>query len=172
MGKQNTRERSTDETPDRRPRGRTDDAGIERLRKQAGSIKADLARVAAAPLPSAYCKRRVEETVAALAAQGKPSVTPLVRHDLDVTWPREAIRVQLFNSENPAAMAISEVPATDAMLAGMFPKQMTEWLGAMVDAEVDDKNALAPTERQKREAELQERLLDIERQEAALVWRA
>ena len=35
----------------------------------------------------------------------------------------------------------------------------------------DDKNALDPTERQKREAELQERLLDIERQEAALVWR-
>ena len=64
-------------------RGRTD--AIVRLRQRIGEIKATLARTAAAPLPSAFCKRRVQETVEALAAQGKPSVTPLVRRGLDIT---------------------------------------------------------------------------------------
>ena len=93
-------------------------------------------------------------------------------HDLDITWPRESVRAQIFNSERPAVVAYSEFPATVAMLAGVFPKEMTAWLNTMVDAEADDKIALDPAERQKREAELQEQLLPIERQEASLVWKA
>ena len=80
--------------------------------------------------------------------------------------------MQVFNTENPAAVAFSEVPATIAIFAGLFPKEMAAWLETMVDVETNDQNALGHDERQKREADLQQKLLDTQRQEAYLVWKA
>ncbi len=45
-------------------------------------------------------------------------------------------------------------------------------LNAEIDAEADDAASLSHTEREKRESEVQQDLLAVERDEAALVWTA
>ncbi len=50
-------------------------AGVDRLRRRAGELNTELARIAAAPMPSAHCKRRVRETVEALAVVGGYSMS-------------------------------------------------------------------------------------------------
>ena len=143
--------------------------GIERLRQQAGKIKADLARIYVAPYPSAYCKRRMRETVEAIA-QG-PNVTNLVERDGNITWPEQSVRAQVFNTGQPA-IAFAEVPATIGLFAWAFKAALIERLEAEIDSKADDKTALSHDERQMREAELASALMEVERDESALVWRA
>jgi hypothetical protein len=54
----------------------------------------------------------------------------------------------------------------------LFKDQLIAALDAEINTEADDKAAMSHEVRQQREAETMADLIDIERQEAALVWRA
>jgi hypothetical protein len=58
------------------------------------------------------------------------------------------------------------------LLAWMFKDALIAAIDREIDAEADDAASLSHEERQQREAEAQGDLLDIERQEAELVWQA
>jgi hypothetical protein len=68
-------------------------AGVDRLRRRAGELNTELARIAAAPMPSAHCKRRVRETVEALAAQWARSCRVALLH---LTYPSPLYGINLI----------------------------------------------------------------------------
>jgi hypothetical protein len=69
-------------------------------------------------------------------------------------------------------LAFAEVPDMLGLLAWMFKDALIAAIDREIDAEADDAASLSHEERQQREAEAQGDLLDIERQEAELVWQA
>jgi hypothetical protein len=142
---------------------------IERLRRRGRELKADLHRIQSAPYPSSYCKRRMRETVEALAQA--PDVTTLIEFDRDIAWPTMRVQSSVYNTGTPA-IAFAEVPDTVALLAWAFRDALIARLDAEIDAEADDAAALRHEQRQQREAEAQDDLLAIERDESWLVWSA
>jgi hypothetical protein len=144
---------------------------ISRLQRRNRELKADLARIAAAPMPSSHCKRRLREQIERLALTGTPDVTMLVEHDRDVSWPMMSVRSQVFNAQ-PGATAFAEIPDTLAILAFLLKPTLLAALDAQIDAESDDKAALSSEDRQQREAEVMGDLLAVERDESHFVWLA
>ena len=63
-------------------------------------------------------------------------------------------------------------PDALALVAYLHKSALIAALDAEIDAESDDAASLSHEDRQLREAEAQDDLLDIERQEAALIWLA
>jgi hypothetical protein len=70
------------------------------------------------------------------------------------------------------SLAFSEQLHALALFAWVFKDALIAAIDREIDAEADDAASLSHEERQRREAEAMGDLLDIERQEAALVWRA
>jgi hypothetical protein len=70
------------------------------------------------------------------------------------------------------AAGFVQVPDTLALLAWTFKDSLLARIDAEVMAEADDAAALSIAERQRQEAVVQSDLLDVERQESSLVWRA
>ena len=75
-------------------------------------------------------------------------------------------------SYSPAATAYSELIDPAGLLAWLFKDQMIAALDRMIASEADDKAALSPEDRQRKEAVIMTDLLAIERDEAALTWQA
>jgi hypothetical protein len=143
---------------------------VENRRRKVREIRADLARIAAAPFPSAYCKERLREMVDQLAQRGGPDVTLLLEHDADVVWPTLRVQVQVFNAQ-PGAVGYAEIPDMLAIEAWRNKEALIKRLEAEIDSNSDDSASLTHKARQKREAELMGDLRAAEYEEAALVWR-
>jgi hypothetical protein len=130
-----------------------------------------------APADSSTLATKFEDTVLvralieALAMRSAPDVTNLIEHDADLVWPTTRVTTEVHNA---AAGAVGFHQATDTvgLLAWLMKDQIIKKLDAEIDGEADDAASLSHEERQRREAEAMSDLLDIERQEAALVWRA
>ena len=144
---------------------------IEPRRRRCRELRADRARISAAPYPSSYCKQRAREQIEILAARGAVIVSNLVEHDGPIEFPTQVLRVPVSGAA-PGAVGSVEVIDTLGLFAAVFRDALIERLDAEIDAEADDKSALSHADRQKREAEVLSDLLDIERQEASLVWSA
>jgi hypothetical protein len=97
-------------------------------------------------------------------------VSNLLEHDRDIVWPTQMLRSDVRGGDHPA-LAFAEVHGVLPILAWLQKEALIKRLDAEIDAEADDDAALTHEARQQREAEVQGDLLDIERQEAALVWR-
>ena len=67
-------------------------------------------------------------------------------------------------------LAFTEVPDTIALICWLHKEPLLAALSALVDAESDDAASLSHEARQQREAEAMGDLIDIERQEAELVF--
>jgi hypothetical protein len=65
-----------------------------------------------------------------------------------------------------------EVPDVVGIFSTVLKDQFIAWLAADVDRNADPKGALSHEARQQQEAVLMGDLLEIERQEAALIWTA
>ena len=157
--------------PPKLQKGETVVDAIERLRRRGREMRADLHRVASAPFPSSFCKKRIVETVGALAARGAPDVSTLIEHNGEVGWPQQRLTAKLFDAER-SALAFAEPVDALALFAWTFKDVLVAKLAAEIDVEADDDAALSIEAREKAEAELLEDLLDIERQEADLIFSA
>jgi hypothetical protein len=144
---------------------------IENRRRRARELKADLARIAAAPFPSSYCKQRMREQIEQLARRGAPDVTLIVEHDGKLTWPMQRVQSQVFNAQ-PGATAFAEVPDAVALVAWTFKGALIAALDAEIDAAADDPASLSSEDRQQREAEVISDILANDRDESWLTWRA
>ena len=133
-------------------------------------LRADLARIAAAPFPSGYCKARMREQVEILAGRGVPDVTALVEHDGDIIWPSQEVRSEVYSEQR--ALAFATAPDGLALVAFLCKPALIAALGREIDAECEDPAALTHEQRQLRTDEIQRDLLAVEMEEGALVWSA
>jgi len=140
-------------------------------RRKARSLRDELAGVERAPFASSYCKAQARQHVERLAERGKPDVAALIRFDEDIAWPKENVRSQVY-TEPQRALAFAELVDPVSILAWLDPAKLIAKLDAEIDRVSDDKHALSVEAREMKAAELQTALLEIERQESALVWTA
>lgn len=142
----------------------------ENRRRRVRELKADLHRLESAPYPSADAKRRLREQIAALAQRGA-QVSLLIEHaEGEIVWATRSLQSQVLNSER-AAVAFAETPDTLTTLVWAIKDKIIAKLDQEIDAEADDPAALSAEARATQAAEVLLDLLDIERQESALVWR-
>lgn len=144
---------------------------VERLRRRARELKADLHRIRSAPFPSSYAKAQMRAQIDALALQGTPDVTGLIEHDGPVVFATQSMRSSVYNANAPA-IAFAEIDAAIPLLVWLHRDAMIAALDREIVSEADDKAALSHEARQKADAEVLGDLLAVERDEAALVWRA
>ncbi len=144
---------------------------ILRLQRRVRELKADQHRIESAPRPSAWAKQQMREQVAALAARGEPDVSVLTERGGNIVWPTTQVQVSIFNAQ-PGAIGYAEVPDMLAIEAWRNKDSLLKLLDGLIMAESDDAAALSQTDRELRTAETTGDLLDIERQEASLVWQA
>jgi len=144
---------------------------IENRRRRVRELRADLHRIESAPYPSTYCKQQARAQIERLAQRGEVSVGLLVEHDREIIWPTVRLQSTVYGA--PGAVAFAEgVPDTLALLAFLLKPTLIAALDRLIDQEADDKSALDGPERERRTAEVEADLLDIERQEASLCWSA
>jgi hypothetical protein len=146
-------------------------SGIERLRRRCRELKSDLHRIASAPMPSSWAKERMRAQVEALTARGEPDVSLLTERGGNIVWPTTQVQVTIYNAQ-PGAVGYVEMPDVLAIEAWRNKEAIIKQLTALIDAESDDAAALTQSDRELRTAETTGDLLDIERQEASLVWLA
>jgi hypothetical protein len=144
--------------------------GIERLRRRGRELRADLHRIASAPFPSSYVKAQMRAQVEALAMQGAPSASSLIEHDGKIEFQAQRVTSEVHAERR--LLAFTEVPDAVALVAWLHKDALIAALDREIASEADDAAALSHEARQQREAEAMGDLLDIERQEAALVWLA
>jgi hypothetical protein len=144
---------------------------IENRRRRVRELRADLHRIESAPFPSTYAKQKMRAQIEALAMQGAPSVSRLVELDGPVDFQTQRMQSDVYGTEK-RAIAFSEPADAVALVAFLHKPALIAALDAEIDAEADDAGALTHEARQIRTAEVKGDLLDIEIQEAALIWQA
>jgi hypothetical protein len=142
----------------------------ENRRRRVREIKASIHAIQSAPFPSKHVKAQMRAAVEALAQQG-PDVSMMVEHDGGLVWPLTRLRSEVIGAEQ-RALAFTEVPDAVALIAWLHKDALIKRLDAEIDTESDDAASLSHADREVRIAEAQADLLDIERQEAAVVFAA
>jgi hypothetical protein len=159
-----------DGTPPQLVKNETILDGIERLRLRGRELKANLHTIRSAPYPSAHVRAKIRAEVLAMAEAAAPVVSDVVEHDRSIVWPTRSVRAEIL-SERPT-FAATEVHDALGLFAWLHKDALIAALDKLVTEESDDAAALSHVEREKREAEVLGDLLDIERQEATLIWQA
>jgi hypothetical protein len=144
---------------------------VENRRRRCRELRADLHRVASAPYPSSHAKQRMRGMIEALAQRGQPDVSLLIEHDSDIVWPTKRVKVEVLNAQ-PGAIGFAEIPDMLAIDAWRNKDATLAKLDAEINTEADDGCALTHEQRQQAEAQTMSDLIDIERQEATLVFAA
>jgi hypothetical protein len=144
---------------------------IERLRRRGRELKADLNRIRSAPYPSAHVREKIKQEVETLATRGAPVVSDVIEHDRSVVWPMQRLQGAIINAQVPS-FSVTNAPDALGLFAFVHKDALLASLDALVSEEADDDAAMTHEARQQQEAEVQGDLLAVERDEAALVWRA
>ncbi|WP_133239337.1 hypothetical protein [Microvirga sp. KLBC 81] len=151
-------------------RGETPSDAVERCRRRLRELHADLARVEAAPIPSAQAKEAAQREVARLAAQGCPNVGALVEAGAKIEWPMSRADVAMWADGKPSPH-VPLVRTVDplALAAWLNPSAMTAALEREIDELADDAAALTDEARAAKRAEVLADLLAVERDEEAFI---
>ena len=144
---------------------------IARLQRRGRELKSDLARISAAPYPSAHVRAKIRAEVEALASRGMPVVSDIVEHDRSVVWPMQRLQASVYNGETPT-FASTEVVDTLALFAFVHQRALLDALDKLVTEEADDDAALSHADRETRAAVVAGDLLACEMDEASLTWSA
>ena len=144
---------------------------IENRRRRVRELRADQHRIESSCLPANIAKAKMRSEIDALVARGAPDVSPMIEHlDGKIGWPLTTLRSTIFNS--PGAVAFAETPDVLAVFAWTFKDALVKRLDAEIDANSDDPNSMSPEERERRSAEVLGDIIDIEMQEATMVFAA
>ncbi|MGY2845639.1 hypothetical protein ACVIWU_004490 [Bradyrhizobium sp. USDA 4509] len=145
-------------------------AAIERIQRRGRELRADLARVAAAPHPSTIRREAMVREVEAWAEQGRPNAAGSIEHGESIDWPLAHHQFEIFNA-GPGAIVFGQLIDIRNFMAWWDKDGMIKRLGAEIDAVSDDDAALSDEERARTSAEISADLLAVQRCEAELVWR-
>ncbi|MDE5465223.1 hypothetical protein [Bradyrhizobium sp. CSS354] len=144
---------------------------IENRRRRVRELRADLHRIASAPYPSSYAKQRMRAQIEALAMQGAPSISRLIELDGPIDFQTQSLRSEVLGADQ-RALAFAELPSALALICWLHKDALIVALDGEIASESDDKAALSAEARQKAEAEVQDDLLAVERDESWFVWSA
>jgi hypothetical protein len=143
---------------------------VEARRRRHRELLADLARVRAAPVPSAIVKQRMRQQVADLAAHGRPDVSLAVEIAEKIEWPRSPERMDIISSASDAfSYATGDLKDATALVAWLFQDQLVAAFDREIDDVADDSAALTAEERQKQERAILSDLLATEHEECRLI---
>jgi hypothetical protein len=145
--------------------------GVDRFRRRGREVKAAIHTIQSSCYPRSFACAEIRREVETLAVRGTPVVSDVIEHAGKIVWPMQRVTSEVIGAEQ-RARAFTEIPDTLALFAFVHKDALLAVLDALIDAEADDAASLSHEERQRREAEALGDLLDIERQEAALVWQA
>jgi hypothetical protein len=156
--------------PPKLNKGETVIDGIERYRRRCRELRADLHRIRSAPYPSSHAKAQMRAQIEQLAERGTPSVSRLIELDGPVDFQTQSLTSEVHTAQR--SLAFTETADALALVAWLHRDALVAALDAEINTEADDAHALSHEARQQREAETMSDLLEIERQEAELCWRA
>jgi hypothetical protein len=142
----------------------------ERLRRRGRELRADIARLSAAPFPSSYAKQRMREQIETLAQRGEPSVSRLVELDGPVEFQTTRLTSEVHAERR--LLAFTAVEAAIPTLAWLHKDALIKRLDELIDAEADDGAAISHADREILISETQMDLLSVEREESFFVWQA
>jgi hypothetical protein len=148
--------RSVTTDPDVR-NGETLPQAIERVRREIFSVKSEIGRLQAAPLTAAELREKITAEIDALARQGCPQLDTKTGN---LTWADDA----------PSHSFGVPGGAPRALLCWLFHDEMLAAVTAGLDQEIA--GSIPAAERPRREADLRQRLLQLEHEEEALIMRA
>jgi hypothetical protein len=146
---------------------------LQRIRARVNDLKQELLKIERAPLPVQYCKEKAREQIEELAARGKPNVLALVKRGGQIIFPEQRTQVDIVNAPQPM-LGFALRPDTVALFAWAHRDALLKKLEAEIDAvdAASSEAAMTPEQRQVAEAEIGQTLLQVSREEAALVWQA
>ena len=105
-----------------------------------------------------------------LAQRGAPDPTNLLEHGGEIIWPMSRVQAEVYGAER--SLAFHEAVDVVGLVAFLLRPTLISALDALVDEEKDDAASLSHEERQRQEAQVRSDVLAVERDEAALTWRA
>ncbi len=143
---------------------------IEVRRRRVRELRADEHRIRSAPYPSAHAKAQMRQQIEQLAERGTPSVSRLVELDGPLDFQTQRLTSEIQGERRQ--LGFTETADAVALICWLHRGAMIAKLDTEISTEADDGAALSHEARQKAEAEVMGDLLDIERQEAALVFAA
>jgi len=143
---------------------------LDRVQRRQRELVADRHRVRSACFPSKDAKAKAIAQINALADAGAPYVEGLIEHMGEITFSEKQRTIMVYNVDKPGAVAIDNPPDAIGLVAWLCRDMLVAKIGEAIDAVADDGAALSERDRQVQEAEIATDLLDIERQEASLVW--
>lgn len=154
-------------------RGETASDAVERCRRRLRELRADLARIEAAPIPSSVAKEKARAEVMRLAAQGRPNVAAMVEAGQKIEWPLARTDVSAWREGRPDPN-VPLVRAVDpvALAAWLDPDALLAALEREIDELADDEAALSDEARAAKRTEILADLLAVERDEEAFILQA
>jgi hypothetical protein len=148
-------------------RGESIQNALGSTRERIEALRADLQSVEDAPQPSHVAKARIREQVDALAAEGRPSVWPVIESSTGrIGWPQGVPTHAKVGGE---LLSLPSGHDSLALVAWLHRDSLIAALEREVDAKADDASALTDDERTERRAAAAAALLAEERLEEALI---
>jgi hypothetical protein len=98
-------------------------AAVSRLERRCRELRADVRRIASAPLPLSHARERLGEMVATWARAGSPNVSQLIEHEHGgVAWPTRSLQSTVLNAspETGRPIAFAEIEPVIPTLAWLF----------------------------------------------------
>lgn len=148
---------------------------ISRQREAVAALKAELADVRAAPIPSKEAKKSASDLVLDLADRGAPKLFDLAAGVFRIEFPTFRRDVETHGRAGDvivSARGSTNVVDPLALLAWLDPQKMIDALARDIDEIADDSTALDSATRAMREDEIEKKILAAEREEEALVEQA
>ncbi len=141
---------------------------LTRIRDRVQALQDDIQAAIDAPVTSADVKKKMRAQVAALAERGRPDVGPAIDFGEQIRFAMTPASVFVAG---PGGQARGNAEVFDAAgaFAWLFEDALVKKLDAEIDAAADDTNALTDQDRKARIAAAKKELLEVERQEEALI---
>jgi hypothetical protein len=145
---------------------------IETCRRHGREFAAQRHSTECAPFPTTGVQMKYRAEFEALAEIGRLDLTAMLEHGAhEVGWPKEQVRVQIYNSCEPLVGFI-EIIDIKAVLAQLIREQLIKAADRECAEAGDDAHALDDKTRAERLAAISSDLLACERIEAAHCWAA
>lgn len=143
---------------------------LERNQLRLRELTADIRRAETAPIPKSIAKRRVQDQLANIARNGRPSTMRLLAHGTKLEFPTKPERLEIISTATDQySYATGELPDAIALLTWLFSEAIAEKIEHLIDQDADEGAALSDEARAELLAQLNADFLSTEREEVALV---
>jgi hypothetical protein len=153
--------------PTKLRKGDTPYEAVQRCRTKIAELRGKLREIDDAPIPISVAKQMAARQIEQLAERGRPNVDGLVAGtQRQANLPENASRIVGETS------GYVEVPDAFALIAHLMRDRLIEAINAEIDAAGEDEIALSPEDREAKISQLNEQIVEIERDEADYLWQA